>query len=434
MRKWIDFYLKDKQQFINQLLKWGDAKNPFVLLNSNKDKLEQRDAYARYDVVAAAGLYKYVSACTKDCFEQIRNLLNENKDWVFGYFAYDLKNQIEKLNSENFDGLEFPEMYFFIPQYVFLIKDDKLDIGYLTQFECGTSVAPLFYEIETFRNEQEITEQNIKIKSRVSKNEYINTVRSIQEDIRKGAIYEVNYCQEFFAENINISPLQLYNKLNTVSPTPFSVYFKQNQNYLVSASPERFLLKRGNHVISQPIKGTAPRSENPDEDAKIREMLVNNAKERAENIMIVDLVRNDLSKTAVAGSVKVEELCRVYQFKQVHQLISTVSSQLDEQYDAIDVIRAAFPMGSMTGAPKIRAMELIEQYEKTKRGLYSGAVGYFTPEQDFDFNVVIRSLLYNKDRQYLSYMVGSAITYNSDAEKEFDECLLKAKAIEEVLK
>ncbi len=435
MRKWIDFYLKNKQSFINQLIKWGDTKNPFIVLNSNKDALTVKDPYAKYDLVAAAGLYKYVSSCDKGCFEQLKKFIAENRDWIFGYFSYDLKNEIENLNSDNFDGLNFPGLYFFIPQYVFLIKGDKLDIGYLTQFECGTSVAPLFYEIETFQNQEKtFKHQFIEIKSRIDKDKYLQTVNQIKSHIQKGDIYEANFCMEFFSEDVAIAPVDIYMHLNKISPTPFSVYFKQNDFYLMSASPERFLCKRAEKIISQPIKGTAKRSENENTDKVLKEMLENNEKERAENVMIVDLVRNDLSKIAQSGSVRVEELCKVYSFEQVHQLISTVSAIHDEGFDFTDIIKSAFPPGSMTGAPKMRAMQIIEQYEETKRGLYSGAVGYITPEQDFDFNVVIRSILYNAANKYLSYIVGSAITFKSDAGNEYEECLLKAKAIEQVLK
>jgi para-aminobenzoate synthetase component 1 len=153
----------------------------------------------------------------------------------------------------------------------------------------------------------------------------------------------------------------------------------------------------------------------------------------AENLMIVDLVRNDLAKSSKPGSVKVEELFGIYSFKQLHQMISTVSSIKRENVDPVEVIKNAFPMGSMTGAPKIRAMELIEKYETTKRGVYSGASGYFTPEMDFDFNVLIRSIFYNDTANKLSFQVGSAITYDADPEYEYKECLLKAKAIFEIL-
>jgi para-aminobenzoate synthetase component 1 len=161
--------------------------------------------------------------------------------------------------------------------------------------------------------------------------------------------------------------------------------------------------------------------------------LARDEKERAENVMIVDLVRNDLSKTAKKGAVAVEELCKVYSFKQVHQMISTVVSEIDSELHPIETLRSTFPMGSMTGAPKVSAMKIIEHLEVSKRGLYSGAIGYFTPENDFDFNVVIRSILYNEEKKYISYSVGSAITIKSDAAKEYEECLLKAKAMKYVL-
>jgi len=199
------------------------------------------------------------------------------------------------------------------------------------------------------------------------------------------------------------------------------------------ASPERYLKKMGTKVISQPIKGTAPRSKNKKTDARLIQELQTDEKERSENIMIVDLVRNDLSKSALKGSVVVEELCKVYSFEQVHQMVSTISATVPDDIDPIKVLKETFPMGSMTGAPKVSALKIIEELESFKRGLYSGAVGYITPEGDFDFNVVIRSMLYNETKKYVSYAVGSAITAKSVPEKEYQECLLKAKAMRQVL-
>lgn len=253
------------------------------------------------------------------------------------------------------------------------------------------------------------------------------------EHIHRGDIYEANFCMEFFAENAVIHPTEIFQKLNAISTPPFAVFLKNNQQFLCSASPERYLRKQGSKIISQPIKGTAKRSADAIEDENSKNELLASEKERSENIMIVDLVRNDLSRTAAKGSVHVEELCGAYAFKQVHHLISTVVSEMDTQKSVIEVIKDSFPMGSMTGAPKISAMEIIEKLEETKRGLYSGAVGYFTPNGDFDFNVVIRSILYDAHKQYVSFSVGSAITSLSDPEKEYEECLLKAKAMRMVL-
>jgi para-aminobenzoate synthetase component 1 len=239
---------------------------------------------------------------------------------------------------------------------------------------------------------------------------------------------------EFYKENAIINPFETFNDLNKVSKSPFAAFLKNNQYYLLSASPERFLKKHNNKVISQPIKGTAKRHSDKQTDENAKIALKTNLKERSENIMIVDLVRNDLSHTAEKGSVIVEELCEIYTFEQVHQMISTIVSTVASQTNPTNIIKTTFPMGSMTGAPKIAAMQLIEQFEETKRGLYSGAMGYFTPENNFDFNVVIRSILYNAKNNYLSFSVGSAITALSKTEDEYQECFLKAKGIFEILK
>ena len=274
---------------------------------------------------------------------------------------------------------------------------------------------------------------NIKIKLRIHKDEYHSKVNKVLEHIKRGDIYEANFCQEFYAENSTINPLKVYNHLNEISTPPFATFLKMEHQYLLSASPERYIKKEGTKIISQPIKGTAKRLISKIDDAKIASDLERDQKERSENVMIVDLVRNDLSKTAKIGTVKVEELCKVYSFKQVHQMISTVVSEIDEKTHPIDVLQSTFPMGSMTGAPKVSAMKIIENLEETKRGLYSGTVGYFTPNGDFDFNVVIRSILYNEEKKYISYSVGGAITAKSIPEKEYEECLLKAKAMKFVL-
>jgi para-aminobenzoate synthetase component 1 len=268
----------------------------------------------------------------------------------------------------------------------------------------------------------------------MDKDSYLEKVEKLRKSISLGDIYEVTFCQEFFAEQAAINPYQVYQNLKDVSPTPFSGFFKLTDKYILSASPERFLCKRKNQLFSQPIKGTAKRSSDPEEDEKIRLGLLNSTKEQAENVMIVDLVRNDLTKSAVKGSVKVEELFGIYTFPQVHQMISTISCTVDPLIHPVEALKNTFPVGSMTGAPKVRAMELIEETECSRRGIYSGSFGYFEPDGDFDFNVVIRSILYNESSKYLSFQVGGAITYASSAEAEYEECLLKASAIVKTLK
>tara|TARA_R110001592_G_scaffold363037_1_gene679484 strand:- start:1068 stop:2315 length:1248 start_codon:yes stop_codon:yes gene_type:complete len=354
-------------------------------------------------------------------------------NWQFGFVSYDYKNQIEpQLSSKNTDNILFPEKHFFSPELLFIISANKVEIQYEKSIYTKEQVTTLFNEILQLEL-CSILNESVKMTPRLNKDEYLEKVKTLQQHIQLGDIYEINFCQEFYAENVTVNPINLYHKLNKKSPTPFSCFVKHNDNYLLCASPERFIKKIGDEISSQPIKGTIKRGSSEKEDAILKEQLKNDPKERSENIMIVDLVRNDLSKIAKKGSVKVDELCGIYTFPQVHQLISTVSAKIKEDISFDAILKATFPMGSMTGAPKVRAMEMIEEYEIVKRGLYSGTVGYIDSFGNFDFNVVIRSILYNQSTNYLSFFVGGAITNLSDPEKEYEECLLKAKAMFEVL-
>ncbi len=445
--------IKDVPAFKKQLLHWAQQFGEVVWLDSNNYK----DKYSRYDAILAVEAFTAIKTDYHGAFDQLLEYQKLTADWIFGYLSYDLKNDTEDLTSENFDALHLPELYFFQPKKIFLIKDNEVEMQYLRMvdgeleedleeieklggeskekrqdFNVGYKNPPPRTENSepTTNNSQLITSE---IKSRLSREIYLEKVRKMQRHIQRGDIYEANFCQEFYVENAEIDPLETFESLNSISSPPFATFLKLETHYLFSASPERYLQKDGNKIISQPIKGTARRAENPAEDEELKKELEKDPKERSENVMIVDLVRNDLSKTAKKGSVEVEELCRIYSFKQVHQMISTVTSQLTDGIPAVEVVRSTFPMGSMTGAPKISAMKIIEDLEESKRGLYSGAVGYFTSENDFDFNVVIRSILYNKETKYASFSVGSAITSKSIPKKEYEECLLKARAMREVL-
>lgn len=411
-----------------QLLLWSQQFDTIVWLDSNNYNLHQ----LQYDAILVVDEFTSIQTDYENAFEKLKEYQSITNDWIFGYLTYDLKNDVEALSSVNFDGLGFPDLYFFQPQKIFLLKGDTLEMQYLMMVDDEFEV-DLKAILESQEDSLKTSESPIKIHLRIHKDEYFAKVNTMLEHIHRGDIYEANFCQEFFAEETQISPLETYNKLNRISKPPFATFLKLNDKYLLSASPERYIKKVGQTIISQPIKGTAKRSENVLEDAQLKEALKNDIKERSENVMIVDLVRNDLSRTAIKGSVQVKELCKVYTFDQVHQMISTVESKVSSDVSPIDVIKTTFPMGSMTGAPKISAMKIIEELEESKRGLYSGAVGYITPEGDFDFNVVIRSILYNETNQYVSYSVGGAITAKSDPLKEYEECLIKAKAMREVL-
>jgi len=416
------------EDFKQQVLYWSQQYNEVVWLDSNAYK----DHLSSYDAILAVGAQSGLITSYQGAFDQLKAYQTQVNDWIFGYLTYDLKNDLEDLTSENYDGLQFPDLFFFQPKKLVLIKGNTVEFHYLKEVESDLETD--LKTIEQFNaSTHQQSKKDIKIKLRIHKDAYFEKVSTMLDHIHRGNIYEANFCQECYVEVAQIDPLETFKKLNAISKTPFATFLKRNGNYLLSASPERYLKKEGNSIISQPIKGTAKRSENLEEDEQLKRNLQHDEKERSENIMIVDLVRNDLSHTAIKGSVKIEELCKVYTFDQVHQMISTVTSKIDEHTHPVDVITSTFPMGSMTGAPKISAMKIIESLEETKRGLYSGAVGYFTPKGDFDFNVVIRSILYNEERNYVSYSVGSAITAKSDPLKEYEECLVKAKAMREVL-
>ncbi|SDQ72048.1 anthranilate synthase component I family protein [Flagellimonas zhangzhouensis] len=425
MRHHQTFPFESLSQTKASLLEWSKGFEDVVWLDSNS----HQDQYSSFEACLAVGAY-----FTIDALDVLHEFVGQQKDWLFGYFTYDVKNQIEDLTSGNADFLEFPELHFFQPRKIILVKEGQLHFHYLDGY--ANEVVSDYKAIFNTKPIQKLALNEfgpIKIKSRLTEEDYLEKANQFLEHIHRGDIYEANFCQEFYAEEANLDPLEKFQQLNEISEPPFATFLRMKEHYVLCASPERYLKKAGQKVISQPIKGTAPRGINTVEDKKISEHLTNDPKERSENIMITDLVRNDLSKSALKGSVEVEELCKPYVFKQVHQLISTVVSKVENHKNSLELILETFPMGSMTGAPKISAMKIIEELEETKRGMYSGAVGYFDPDGDFDFNVVIRSILYNASKKYISFSVGGAITAKSNPEKEFQECLLKAKAMREVL-
>jgi para-aminobenzoate synthetase component 1 len=410
--------------FKNKVIYFAQSLPLSCILNSNN----YNNIYNSYNFIAALDLIDSITFKKEENpYYSLLEFQNKHKDWIFGHFNYDLKNSTEDLKSENPDYIGFEEMFFFRPRFVIEIKKNTVLIWY-TENDKKEAVIELIEKINNTVIEP-LSKKNIPINSRYTKTEYIHNINQIKKHIQNGNIYEMNFCQEFFNNNIDINPAALYLNLCNISPTPFSCFYKIHEKYLCCASPERFLKKENNKIISQPIKGTSRKSTNILENNILKNKLQQSEKERSENIMIVDLVRNDLSKTAVHESVKVEELCGIYEFPQVFQMISTISSMLSDEFNFTDAINCTFPMGSMTGAPKIRAMQIIEEFERTKRGLFSGSVGYITPNKNFDFNVVIRSIQYNKENKYLSFITGGAITIKSDPEKEYEECMVKAEAL-----
>lgn len=411
--------------FKAKALAWAKTQNnPLCYLDNNA---HQNNPYHRYEMLLGVGAKASLEVGqATSAWDQLQDFKSKHQgQWMFGYLSYELKDELEKLSSQNPDALDLPKLDFFVPQTTICILPDQktVEIG-------GERPAKSWQAIlDAPALAGQAPLQVPKIQSRISKEDYLQKIQKIKNYIIEGDIYELNFCQEFYAEGCKIDPLSLYWRMNQLTQTPFSCYYQTQEHQLLSASPERFLFKEGQKLVSQPIKGTIARGSSPEEDAALQAQLLASEKDRAENVMIVDLVRNDLAKVCEIGSVAVEELFGIYGFNQVSQMISTVVGELKGEETSLEAIKAAFPMGSMTGAPKVMSMKLIEALESRKRGLYSGAVGYFNPSGDFDFNVVIRSLLYNKAKEYLSFQVGGAIVYDSDPMLEYEECLLKAKGM-----
>jgi para-aminobenzoate synthetase component 1 len=412
-----------------KVLNWAQRFNTFCFLDNH----QYQTGPNAVECMMAAGVKRYVTSEAGNALTQLQEFIDKKNSWLFGHLGYDLKNEIEKLSSLNPDKIGFPDLFFFEPEIVIRFNEKEMIIE-------AANPEKIFAEINADNLPASPSINKVKIQSRVSKKEYIEIINRLKQHIRRGDCYEINFCQEFFAENAETDPVDVYKKLSHFSPNPFSALYRLNNLWLICASPERFIKKQGNKIISQPIKGTSKRDREDDEkDMLNKDDLRNSAKDRSENVMVVDLVRNDLSKVCKDGTVTVDELYGIYSFPQVHQMISTVSGELKDNISFRDIIKATFPMGSMTGAPKKRVMELIEQYEKTKRGIFSGAVGYILPDgdlpagqADFDFNVVIRSIMYNADSKYLSFQAGSGITFYSDPEQEWEECMMKAEAMKNV--
>jgi len=414
--------LDSKDKFHQKALHWSGQFDEISFFNSNG----MSDQWGRFEsILAVKALFSF--RANENVFDQLDQFLTLHQSkFIPGFLSYDLKNEIEKLQTTRKDQLEFPEAYFFVPEMILRWTADQVHIE---------AEDPLkIYQAISDTKIPQVNPITIRVQSRWTKDEYVEAFENVQGHIQRGDIYEVNLCQEFFANNAVISPIEIYHRLNVISPTPFSSFFKVGKHFIMSASPERFLAKRQGQLISQPIKGTAKRGTTPLEDQQIITDMLRSQKEIAENVMIVDLVRNDLTRSALPGTVEATRLFEIQSFEQVHQMISTVTCMQDPKISNVDVFKNTFPAGSMTGAPKIAAMQICDRIESSKRGIYAGSIGYFdTIHDEFDFNVVIRSLLYNKEKKYLSFHTGGAVTNQAVADQEYQECLLKASAILKVL-
>lgn len=409
------------EDFLQKMLNWADRFSIFSFLNGHDYPADRS-----FPLCLAVGEKRSLSLTPGRSFDSLKAFFNQEPSWLFGHISYDLMAETLGVFSRHQPDPVFGYGFFFEPEILIQISSDSVMI------QGSEDPHALIREINTCSSE---TTTHCRVSSRacITREYYLDMLAHIQGHIQRGDCYELNYCIPFHAGKAQYNPITLFTELMRIAPNPFSALYKIHGHYCICASPERFLQKKGRRIISQPMKGTASRSEDPVTDVLNRDQLAHNAKERSENVMIVDLVRNDLSRISSRGSVAVDELFGVYSFPFVHQMVSTVSGMAEEEIHWADILASCFPMGSMTGAPKKRVAELIDLYEPASRGLFSGSIGYVDPSGDFDFNVVIRSLFYNKESKEIKFWAGSGITNKSRAVAEYEECLLKASALIRIL-
>lgn len=407
------FSIQNSIEFTQKAFVWAENASHFCYLNGNNCDY----AYGPFPTLLATGHKREITIRGNTAIEDLGNVFRQ-QDCYFGFLAYEMSSETDSSEMG----------FFFSPETIIrFVNEETIEI------ETTQSPEAILNSILNVAPKKTTTKSDITFQSRMNKYEYVRTVEKLQQHLKRGDIYQINFCVDFKAKDAHIDPVLFYQQLNKQSPMPFSGLLKRGDRYIICASPERYLKKIGCKIVSQPMKGTAPRDFDPIVDLQNIHELGNSLKERAENTMIVDLVRNDLSRFCESGTVQVEKLCEIYSFYPVHQMVSTVVGNPESSVLPENMIRDTFPMGSMTGAPKIRAMELIKEYEVAPRGAFSGALGYIEPNGDFDFNVLIRSIFYDAKEQTLSYSVGSGITNLSDPSQEYEECMLKASSIQHVL-
>lgn len=428
------FLIDNPQTFKVQILHWSNQFEVCTFLDNHA----YDSPYGVLDCIAALSPVSFIALDSVNAEAVDAFIQKHSGEWIFAHFNYEYQS-ITKPNTKA-NLTDFPLAYLYTPAIVIELTGNQVTIqsdsenSQILFDEISGFIVPSLSEQGTEQSAYQRVAPTTSIIPFISKAAYLEAIHKILALIKRGDFYEINYCQVFEVPQLSAHPVEVYSNLTEVSPTPFACFYKNSSDYLLCASPERYLQKKGNQLISQPIKGTIKRNLHNDADDKLQvEALQNSSKDKSENVMVVDLVRNDLSRICEQGSVKVSELFGIYSFPQVHQMISTITGTLNSNTLFSEILEATFPMGSMTGAPKKSVMETIDALEPTKRGLYSGTVGYFNPAGDFDFNVVIRSIFYNNDTKKASYGVGGGITIYSDPEKEYEECLLKAAAIKKVL-
>lgn len=347
--------------------------------------------------------------------------------WWLGFIGYGLRTQVEQVPITNPSPVDFPESYLFSPKLLLRLLDHETieATGPWAEYWLAHRNLPKSLSLQVSGEPMRFGEPMAWVKEEA----YQQGFDKIKHHIAEGDVYELNYCVPFTAVTHGSDPSDMALAMLKEQDAPFGAVLKMDQRFIISLSPERYLKKQGKELVCQPMKGTAPRAADPEVDHANAQKLRESEKERAENMMIVDLVRNDMARASIPGTVAVTEMFGVYPFARVHQMISTITGYLTEGNSGLKALKYAFPMGSMTGAPKVRAMQIIDEVEAFERGPYSGALGYITPSGDYDFNVLIRSLFIDTPRRMAFFAAGGAITWDATAHDEWAEIQLKASHI-----
>ena len=425
-----------------------DEKDSFILDSSmDKEKL------GRYSFISSNPfkILKYKNS-SENPLDSFREELNKYKTvnnthlpfvgGAVGYLSYDIGNYIEKLPRTAIDDMNVYDLYFGFYDHVIVI-DHLEEKTYIATPDIDIEKEKLIMErlelkiLEADKNgvdsicyeEKEV--EPIKLKSNFTKKEFEKSVQKVKDYIRSGDIYQANLTQRFSGKT-TLSSYELYRDLRRISPAPFGAYLNFDDFNILSNSPERFIKCIDRQIETRPIKGTRPRGRTDEEDLRLQEELINSEKDRAELLMIVDLERNDIGRISKIGSVKVPELFVIEPYANVNHLVSTVVGTLKDGKDAVDVIKATFPGGSITGAPKIRSMEIIDELEPTQRNVYTGSIGYIGFNGDMDLNIAIRTIVKKEDEVY--FQVGGGMTWGSNPKDEYQETLDKAKSIMRALR
>ena len=422
-RKEKVFKVENINDFKDKLLFFSKSKENVILLDSNSKKND-------YEFIFSYGKISELKSFDNS-LDKLDNYIKQVDDWIFGFISYDLKDEIEGFKSKNLKYFDVPNLSFFQPSTIWVFDGVELKALYFDEkelFDVWNEINKIHISCDSNKSNL-----NVELKGRLSKVEYIKKIKNIKKRIKMGDTYELNFCFDFFNDNTKINPENTFKKLNKLTESPMSVYYKDQYFHVISSSPERFIKRNKKTIISQPIKGTKKRGATLQEDVFLINSLKNSVKEKSENHMIVDLVRNDFSRIAKKGTVKVTELSKINTYKNIHQMVSTIEAQIENDMFFSTILKSTFPMGSMTGAPKIKTMKIIEEFEETSRGIYSGAIGYIDPDKNFDFNVVIRTIIYDDKLSKISVNVGSGITFKSVPEDEYEECLTKIDALKKSL-